>query len=197
MQTIWIYSLFQPAFLCQSDTYGKKSDFFESIARGFEYFGGVPRTTAIDNTKTAVIKADRYDPDLNPEFSLFCEFYGTAPLAMRPWKPKDKNLIENALGVFWRWVGPKIKKRQFFSLGEINAFIEECCDKYNSRIQKNMAYRGNKNSTTLSEINFYPFQLKVIRGGYGKRQKFTLTVIYRYSVIFTRFLIACETKKWT
>jgi len=55
---------------------------------------------------------------------------------MRPRKPKDKNLIENALGVFWRWVGPKIRKRQFFSLGELNAFIEECCDTFNSRIQK-------------------------------------------------------------
>ena len=92
----------------------KQVDFLPALARGYEYFGGVSHTTAVDNAKPQVIRAHRYDPDLNPEFSHFCEYYDTAPLAMRPYKPKDKNLIENALGVFWRWArrrNPARRKR--------------------------------------------------------------------------------------
>jgi len=55
---------------------------------------------------------------------------------MRPRKPKDKNLIENVLGVFWRWAGPKIRQRTFFSLAELNRFVRELLDWFNNRIQK-------------------------------------------------------------
>jgi len=57
-------------------------------------------------------------------------------LAMRPKKPKDKNLIENALGVFWRWCRRKIRKEKFRSLGELNAFILQELEIFNNRIQR-------------------------------------------------------------
>ena len=114
----------------------KKGDILTATAKAFQYFGGVPMTCVIDNAKTLVTRAHQYDPDLNKEFALFCAFHGTAPIATRPAKPKDKNLIENALGVFWRWARLRIRGRTFFSLGELNLFVKELADDFNARIQR-------------------------------------------------------------
>lgn len=114
----------------------KQPAFLNSLARSYEYFGGVPLTTAVDNAKAQVTRAHRYDADLNPEFFKFANHYGTAALAMRPRKPKDKNLIENALGVFWRWSQRKIRQKKFRSLGEINDFILELLEAFNARHQR-------------------------------------------------------------
>lgn len=114
----------------------KQPSFLNSVARSYEYFGGVPESTAVDNANPQVTKAHRYDMDLNPEFFKFANHYGTAPLAMRPGKPKDKNLIENALGVFWRWARRKINKKTFRSLGEINSYILELLEAFNNRPQR-------------------------------------------------------------
>lgn len=114
----------------------KQISFLNSVARSFEYFGGVPATVAVDNAKAQVTRAHRYDADINPEFFKFANHYGTSPLAMRPGKPKDKNLIENALGVFWRWAQRQIRAKKFSSLGEINAYILELLAIFNARIQR-------------------------------------------------------------
>ncbi len=47
------------------------------LENAFWHFGGVPRTLVPDNLKAAVIKADWYDPDLNPKLQSFCEHYRT------------------------------------------------------------------------------------------------------------------------
>lgn len=114
----------------------KQGEVFDALARSYESFGGIPEVTGFDNAKAQVIRADRYDADLNPEFSYFCEVYETAPIAARPRKPKDKNLIENALGVFWRWAGPKLKVRNFYSISELNGALEELCHEFNNRMQR-------------------------------------------------------------
>lgn len=127
---------FSQLFYAEATRTEKQVDMLGALAQSFTFFGGVAHTTAVDNAKAQVTRAHRYDPDINPEFFRFAEHFGTAPLAMRPRKPKDKNLIENALGVFWRWAGPKIRARTFFSLAELNRFIRELLDWFNSRIQK-------------------------------------------------------------
>ncbi len=114
----------------------KQGDLLDSIAEAYTYFGGVPLTSAVDNAKAAVTRAHRYDPDINREFTHFCDHFGTAPLAMRPGKPKDKNLIENALGVFWRWARRRFRGKTFHSLGELNAYILHLADEFNLRIQR-------------------------------------------------------------
>ena len=114
----------------------KQGDVLDALARSYEYFGGVPETTVFDNAKAQVVRADYYDADLNPEFSYFTEVYGTAPIATRPGSPKDKNLIENALGVFYRWAAPKLKKHPCYSLAELNERLLGLCDEFNRRIQR-------------------------------------------------------------
>ena len=40
----------------------KIANWIDAHVRAYEYFGGVPKITIPDNTKTAVIKPDRVDP---------------------------------------------------------------------------------------------------------------------------------------
>ncbi len=127
---------FSQLFYPQATLSEKQEDLFNAMARSFEYFGGVPEITVFDNAKAQVTKADRYDPDLNPEFAYFCDVYNTAPIATRSKKPKDKNLIENALGVFWRWVQPKLRKKSFYSLHELNQALIELANVFNNKVQK-------------------------------------------------------------
>jgi transposase len=114
----------------------RQEDWLGATAHALEYFGGVPKTLAHDNPKAITTRADRFDPDHNPEFYNFCSHYNMAPLACRPARPTDKNLIENALGVFWRWAGPKIRAQLFFSLGELRTTIRALVDEFNGRITR-------------------------------------------------------------
>ena len=45
-----------------------------------EFYGGVPRLSVPDNTKTGVTKACRYDHDLNPTYQEFAMHYGMGVL---------------------------------------------------------------------------------------------------------------------
>jgi len=47
-------------------------DFVRALENAFWHFGGVPKTLVPDNLKAAVIKADWFDPDLNPKIQEFC-----------------------------------------------------------------------------------------------------------------------------
>ncbi len=48
----------------------KQGSWLSGIRGGFEYFGGVTATLVVDNAKTAVTRADWFDPDLRAQFGL-------------------------------------------------------------------------------------------------------------------------------
>jgi hypothetical protein len=146
---VWVPCRLFGAILCFSQMFyaratrtERQEDLLTSVALAYEFFGGVPLTTAFDNAKAAVTKAHRYDPDINPEFAMFCEHFSTAPLAMRPGKPKDKNLIENVLGVFWRWARRRLRTRQHYSLAELNQALLALVHEFNDRVQRK--YGGSR-----------------------------------------------------
>ena len=64
------------------------------LENAFWHFGGVPKTLVPDNLKAAVLKADWYDPDLNPKLRSFCEHYGTVLLPTKPRTPRHKGKVE-------------------------------------------------------------------------------------------------------
>jgi hypothetical protein len=43
---------------------------FKRTSTRWNFFGGVPTLAVPDNTKTAVTRACRYDPDLNPTYQF-------------------------------------------------------------------------------------------------------------------------------
>jgi len=65
-------------------------DFIRCLENAFWHFGGVPKTLVVDNLKAAVLKADWFDPELNPKLQAFCQHYGTVVLPTRPAMPRHK-----------------------------------------------------------------------------------------------------------
>ena len=99
----------------------------------FEHFGGIPALVVPDNTKTGVTRAHRYDPDLNPTYYNFALHCGFGIVPARPYKPRDKAKVENAVQVAQRWIVAALRHRKFFSLEDLNAAIRELLTKLNHR----------------------------------------------------------------
>ncbi|MBE7458740.1 MAG: DDE-type integrase/transposase/recombinase [Planctomycetia bacterium] len=72
-------------------------DFLRALENAFEHFGGVPRTIVTDNLKAAVLKADWFDPELNPKLAAFAEHYGTVVLPTRRTRPGTRARSSAAL----------------------------------------------------------------------------------------------------
>ena len=75
----------------------KLPDWISSHRRMLEFFGGVPALIVPDNLKSGIQKACRYEPDTNPTYADFIDYYGTAVLPARPRKPKDNRMIRDIL----------------------------------------------------------------------------------------------------
>ena len=113
-----------------------KFDFSGSHINGFNYFGVVPYALVPDNLKSAVTKADRYDPLINPLFGLMSEHYGFAVLPARVRKPKDKAVVESNVLHVQEFILARLRDRQFFSLEELNESLWQELEIYNSRPMK-------------------------------------------------------------
>lgn len=108
-------------------------DWIASHVRAFAYFGGVPEMEIVDNLKSGVSRACRYDPDLNPTFAAMAAHYGIAVIPARPCKPRDKAKAESAVQVAERWILAPLRHRVFFSLEELNAALAERLEALNAR----------------------------------------------------------------
>src|SRR4249919_2000623 len=100
-------------------------DWIHAHVRAFEAIGGVPHLLVPDNTKTAVIKACLYDPQVNRTYAEMAAHYDTAILPARPRRPRDKAKVEQAVLIVERWLLGRLRHRTFYSLAEVNATIGE------------------------------------------------------------------------
>ena len=75
----------------------KLPDWVGSHVRAFNFFGCVPEIVVPDNLKSAVTKPCRYEPELNATYADMARHYGVAIIPARPYKPRDKAMVE--LGV--------------------------------------------------------------------------------------------------
>jgi len=111
----------------------KLPDWLGSHVRMLAFFGGTPRAIVPDNLKSAVTRAHRYEPELNPSYQDFAEHYGVANLPTRVRKPRDKAKVEGAVLIVERWILARLRDRRFFSLGELNEAIAELLEALNTR----------------------------------------------------------------
>jgi transposase len=118
--------------------------------RTFEYLGGCPRLLVPDNTKTGVIRACRYDPDLNPTYQDMAMHYGVGVMPARPYKPRDKAKVESGVQVVQRWIVAALRHRQFFSVAEANQAIWELLEKLNARPFKK---RSGSRASLFAELD--------------------------------------------
>lgn len=147
VKTAYIFVAVLPAsaypfvYAC-SDT--KLANWIDAHVKAFEYFGGVPKITVPDNTKTAVLTPDRVDPVLNKSYGEMARHYGTTLVPARAGKPKDKAADENMVGNISRRIIAALRNRQFFSLYDLNQAIAEELVRFINRPFQKMA--GNRRS---------------------------------------------------
>lgn len=131
--------LFIAALGASSYTYGEvmpSQDLYCRImghVHAFEFFEGVPIITVPDNTKSAVTKACYYEPDVNPTYQDLARHYGTAVIPARPYKPRDKAKVENAVLVAQRWIIAALRDEIFFSISRASEAVMKKVDELNDR----------------------------------------------------------------
>ena len=98
-------------------------DFIYALTCCLNHLGGTPKALVPDNLKAAVVKADRYEPDINMALDDLANHYGVTVVPARVRKPKDKALVENQVKLIYNRVYAKLRNCQFFSLHELNQAI--------------------------------------------------------------------------
>ena len=94
--------------------------FLRCLENGFRAFGGATLTVNLDNLKAAVLKADWYDPQLNPKLVDFARHYGTTILPCIPRTPEHKGKVENSVAYV---KDNALAGRKFESLAALNLFL--------------------------------------------------------------------------
>ncbi|MFN0189537.1 MAG: IS21 family transposase [Bacteroidia bacterium] len=106
-------------------------DFIHSVQNSLYFFGGVPACIIPDNLKSAVTKANKYEPFINEQFACFSAHYDTSIMPTRSLKPKDKSLVEGAVNIVYRRIHAILRNKEFYSLEELNVAIKELLVEYN------------------------------------------------------------------
>lgn len=98
-------------------------DFIAACENAIRYFKGVPLAIVPDNLKSAVIKASRYEPQVNENFNAFAEHYGASVLPARSRKPQDKAHVENMVKLAYQKIYTHLPENQIVPLKELNEQI--------------------------------------------------------------------------
>lgn len=111
----------------------KVGDFLMALTRCIHFLGAVPAAIVPDNLKSAVIKTDRYEPEINRLLEDFANHYNTSILPTRSAKPQDKSLVENLVKNAYSHIYAPLRNQKFFSLAELNAAIRIKQNEFNEK----------------------------------------------------------------
>ena len=118
----------------------KQQDFMDCLAECLHYLGGVPALIVPDNLKSAVVRSDRYEPEITMAMKQFALHYNTVILPTRSYKPKDKAAVENAVSNVYRSFFAPLRHEQFFSLSMLNQALKEQLVLFNNRKYQHRDY---------------------------------------------------------
>jgi len=106
--------------------------FVDCCKNALEYFGGTPALIVPDNLKSAITKSSKYEAIINEVFAGFAEHYSTNVLPARPYKPKDKSLVEGAVKLVYQRVFTETDQNVYFTLKELNQAIKVALNELNN-----------------------------------------------------------------
>jgi len=203
------YSDYSFVFAVRSQTI---EEFIHALRTCLEYLGGVPLILVPDNLKAAIIKASRYEPDVNLALEDFCNHYNMGIIPARVAKPKDKALVENQVKLAYSRIYAKIRNMQFFDLHSLNKAIAEYNCRHNqTRMQqkpycREECFLANEKHLLQAlpekayEIKYYK-ELKVAKNNHIRLSidKHYYSVPYRWigekvKVIYTRSMVRIYAK---
>jgi len=110
----------------------RKDDWIKANDNALWYFGGAPKIIVPDCLKSGVTRANKYEPEINPAYYDFARHYGTAIVPARPYSPKDKAMVENAIKIVYQRVFAPLRNLVFFSLEELNEAMREKLEEHNN-----------------------------------------------------------------
>ena len=108
-------------------------DWITSHCHCFSFIEGLTEIVVPDNLRSAVTKAHRYEPDINPTYQDMATHYGVTVLPARVGKPRDKAPAELGVLLVQRWILAALRRQRFFSLQAVNREIRRLLEKLNDR----------------------------------------------------------------
>jgi len=110
-----------------------KADWIAVNQSTLRFYGGVTAAIVPDCLKSAVTKADNYEPVINETYADFAEHYGTVIIPARALHPQDKALAENFVRNAYTQIFARLRNQVFFSLEELNQALWEKLEAYNNK----------------------------------------------------------------
>ena len=108
-------------------------DWIGSHTRALAFFQGSTQLIVPDQWKAGVQKPCYWEPELNRTYQEWATHNGVAIVPARPGHARDKAKVEQGVLVVERWILAALRKRQFFSLAQVNEAIAELIVKLNQR----------------------------------------------------------------
>ena len=132
---------------------------------GAGHLGGVPKIVVTDNLKSAVIKADKYEPTLNKALEDMGNHYEFVVIPCQPASPTQKALVENQVKLIYHRIYSKLRNRQFFSLQEINEAVWELLKAHNQTRMQQRTYSREEHffsveKGVLKPLPATPYQMR-------------------------------------
>lgn len=171
----------------------RKEDFIAATENALHFFGGVPRALVPDNLKSAVLKADKYEAELNADFLDFANHYATSVLPARSYKPRDKAHVERAVNIAYSRIFAPLRNQVFHSLKALNTAIAALLESHNNKhfqqrpVSRRTLFEQDERAL-LSALPAERYELKkfkeitVMKNGYVQlsEDKHSYSVPYRY-----------------
>lgn len=129
---------------------------------------------------SGVIKACRYEPDLNPVYLSLSQHYDTAIIPAHPGKPKDKAKVETGVLLVTRWILAALRHHTFFSIQALNERIRELLERLNTRKFKKLPSSRRELFQTIDKPSLKP--LPVERYRYVDFKRSTVNIDYHVEV---------------
>lgn len=89
--------------------------------KAFRRLGGSPRVVVLDNLREGVLKADLYDPTLNPLYRDVLSHYGVVAMPCRVRDPDRKGKVESGVGHAQK---TPLKGQRFENLEEAQTYLD-------------------------------------------------------------------------
>jgi transposase len=172
---------FSGLIFCYAVLSQQTPDFTACVNAMLKFYGGAPVTILCDNLKTAVVRPDRYEPQFTDVCQQLSEHYNTTFSATRPYRPRDKAMVEQAVNIVYRNVYAPLRHRDFTSLAALNAAMQEQLILLNNKPYKNTPFSRwyffeQQERSLLKPLPSEPFSPKKVA---------TLTVQRNYHVQLT------------
>ena len=104
------------------------------------FFGGVPATILCDNLKTAVTAPSRYEPVFTELCELLSTHYSTTFSATRPYRPKDKAMVEKSVNIVYNHTYGPLRNHVFTSMASLNEAMSGMLKLLNDKPYKKTPY---------------------------------------------------------